>query len=466
MIEPSIGVMARPLALCCALMVLLALCAPAQAATRADPVERELRRLDRAGALADGEYEQRRKAYREVRAVARRLPGRRKVELMGVLGDLRRIAGQGSLTSSRVAPLWLTLQRNREWWTTRPLLAPGTRVSFPGSELVWQAVPGHGIQFHPLANFAKLNGLWSGRRYDARMERLAVELAAMAVDRAGGVAWEYSYPFGRVRAPWVSALAQGTALQSLARVSHRLGRDDLLALARRGLGIFEARPPVGVRVGGPRGGSHYLLYSGDRDLRVLNGFVQALVGLHDYAQIAGDERARVLFARGERAARVEVAGYDTGAWSLYSRGRSARESDLGYHRLLRDFLRSLCVRVPSGPYCDTAGAFTAYLRRPPTLELITQRARQRKTVRVRFALSKVSDLTVRIARGDRVMREARFRGGRGERFVQWRPRRSGRHAIEVVAVDLAGNRTVVRGTITVAKAKKPKREPRRRGGRK
>ena len=63
---------------------------------------------------------------------------------------------------------------------------------------------------------------------------------------------------------------------------------------------------------------------------------------------------------------------DTGAWSLYS---PAREADLGYHRLARDFLRSLCARLGrtdaarAAPYCRMAERFEGYLHQPPRLSL-------------------------------------------------------------------------------------------------
>mgnify|MGYP002146243922 CR=1 FL=1 len=39
---------------------------------------------------------------------------------------------------------------------------------------------------------------------------------------------------------------------------------------------------------------------------------------------------------------AKIGTFDTGAWSLYSRGApSTHESDLGYHTLLRDFLKQL-----------------------------------------------------------------------------------------------------------------------------
>src|SRR5262249_718669 len=103
---------------------------------------------------------------------------------------------------------------------------------------------------------------------------------------------------------------------------------DVLPIAGRGLGIFMTPPPQGVRYQ-TDGGAHYLQYSGKPHLEILNGFIQSLVGLFDYAKLTGDTIAQTLFQQGDAAAQKEVPRFDTGAWSLYSRdGASKPESDL------------------------------------------------------------------------------------------------------------------------------------------
>ena len=165
-----------------------------------------------------------------------------------MLAAVEGIAARRQLTPSRLAPLWLTLQRNLEWWTTGPLLASGRRVEFQGSELVWQYYPGQGLQLQMLGNFGKLNGLW-GTRANARLAVMLDELLPLAAERAGGLAWEYYFTFGGGRPPWVSGLAQGTAVQALARAATRLRRQaDVLPIAQRALAVFETPAPEGVRV--------------------------------------------------------------------------------------------------------------------------------------------------------------------------------------------------------------------------
>lgn len=408
-----------------------------------------------AGALTRSEHDERREAFDSAKKLVRRLPGRRRLELAGVLSNMERIAAQGSLTVSRLEPLWTILARNRQWWTTGPLIGAGRRVSFAGSEVVYQYFPGSGLQFHPLANFGKLNAFWEGKVYDDRLELLLDELLAFTAERGDGVAWEYYFPYGGGRPPWVSGLAQGTALQALARAAIRLGRkEEIMPLALQGLNVFEVAPPVGVRVR-TGDGAHYAIYSFNPRLRVLNGFIQALNGLHDFGAYANDDRARVLFADGERQARREVPSYDTGFWSLYSRMSVTRESDLGYHKLLRGFLMGMCERTATPVYCDTEARFGDYLVEPPELAIVTERLRGGRVGAVRFKLSKISHVTVRVARGHKLMLQ---RGGlfsHGERAVGWAaPRAKGDYAVRVTATDLAGNTRSVSGTIEVLRPKK------------
>ena len=494
--EPTIGPMRRPAVVFCVTSALLAASEGANAArlpvlsadgavsTRAEPAVRareavdpaltnlrervttppavtsasrtvlsELRRMRDRGVIDGATYRERRDVYRDFRSVVPRYSGVRRTEMAGVLRLVDAFAARGKLTSSRLPALWLMLSRNRQWWSMGPLLAARQRVEFEGSELVWQYFPGAGLQFHPLANFGKLNWLARTKGLGARSERLLDELLELPARRAGGIAWEYSFDYGGGRAPWVSGLAQGTGLQSMSKAAVRAGRgDEVLPLLRQGLEVFETRPPQGIRVKGPGGGIHYLEYSFAPGLRILNGFIQSIVGLWDFAVTASDERARRLFVEGERSARVEVPTFDTGAWSLYSRGTSMRESDLNYHVLVRDFLESLCDRYPADVYCDAERNFTRYLDEAPEVRLQTRRLRAGRTQALRCRLSKISTVWVRVTRGDRVVlsRSAVLSYGRKAQWLTV-PRRRGTYDVTFVSTDLAGNRGVLETTVDVVR---------------
>ncbi|HYF27129.1 MAG TPA: D-glucuronyl C5-epimerase family protein [Baekduia sp.] len=443
----------------------------ARAAAARRTVPGELRRMLLAGAIDQPTHDRWREVFEDSRLTWKRLSGRRRAELGAVIRTVQNLAASGRLTVTRSPSAFLTLARNRAWWASGPLLGFGRRVGFAGSRLVWQSYPGQGLQIQWLGTFGKANAFFSTGEHDDELRELLAEAERLAVQRAGGHAWEYLFRFDGGRPPWVSALAQGTALQAFSRAAIRLGEPRLFEVARGGLGIFRAAPPEGVRAPG----DHYLIYSSLPRLRVLNGFVQALNGLLDFARLANDEEGRALFAAGEARLRAELARYDTGAWSMYS---TRRESDLGYHKLVRDFLRGLCARLadardrasavqldPSGgaapapaapafpdpaPYCDTAERFTGYLRTPPELEVQPSTLRQGRRGAVRFKLSKISTVTFEVRRRGALIHRIVVRLGAGRRSLPLKPDKAGPLRVRLRAVDLAGNVGRAAGVVRVA----------------
>ena len=231
---------------------------------------------------------------------------------------------------------------------------------------------------------------------------------------------------------------------------------EIFPVTGRALAVFERTAPEGVRVRVGGGGTHYAQYSFEPSLRIINGFVQSLVGLYDYGRLADDDRARALYETGERRARREVPTYDTGAWSLYSRGSVQRESDLGYHTLLRDFLSSLCDRTQAETYCGAVERFTGYLAEPPELQVRTRRLRGGGYRRVAVSLSKVSYVTLRIQRAGRLV-HARYVGALsgGAHTLGWAvPRQAGAYTVELVARDLAGNAATVAAEVDVLRPRR------------
>jgi len=449
----------RRMTCCVFVALLLVVPATAQGAARKRTVSGELTRLAAAGAITTSERDERVRAFNAVKRTVKLLPkgSTRRNELSGVVGNVEGIAARRSLTGPRLVPLWLTLERNRAYWSANATGPSTRRISFPGSQLVWQWFPGQGLQFHPLANFAKLNQLWAGRSDD--MSQLLDELLALRVPRAGGTAWEYYFAFGGGRPPWVSGLAQGTGIQSITRVAQRTGRQaEVFPIANQALGVFATPPPAGVRVA-TADGAHYALYSFDPGLRVINGFIQALVGLYDLGKIGNDERARTLYAEGERVARVELPTFDTGAWSLYSRGSVEHESDLSYHQLLRAFLKSMCTRTEDPVYCDTELRFAQYELEAPQLSLVTTRLRGGTEGKLRLRLSKIARVGLRVERAGRLVSiRPAVVVGHGTPLLRWPvPRKAGAYDVELTAVDLAGNVGTAAGTLEVLKPKKRKR---------
>ena len=124
-----------------------------------------------------------------------KLSGTRKTELGAVMANVQAMASAGELIPSRLPVVFLTLERNRQWWTTEPLLSDDEHVSLPGSRIVWEHYPGQGIEIQWLATFGEANGYYLSGHENANLRQLLAEVIPLATQRAGGIAWEYMFPF-------------------------------------------------------------------------------------------------------------------------------------------------------------------------------------------------------------------------------------------------------------------------------
>jgi hypothetical protein len=434
------------------------------ASSRGGPlaVYRVLRRQLRTRRIGPASYRAYVNTFRRARAVRQRLAGARGSQLGYVIGTLEGIALEGRLIPSRLPELFLILRRNTQYWPSRPYPAPRDWVRFRGSELMFQYFPGRGLQLHPLGTFKRANLMHAncvhpqgtqaprcdvirgrsgprGRCHRVRLRRLLDEMSRLAVHRGRGfVAWEYMFDFGGGSPPWMSAMAQAEALKAYARAARLLDRPEYLQIARRALGAYEAPWPTGVRTRGPLGGTYYLQYSFAPRLYIFNAFLDAVMGLHDFAKLTGDERAGRLFRRAEPEARREVPYSDVGDWSRYNwRGD---ESDRSYHELLREVLQGLGIRL-GGIYCTYAIRYRHYQIDPPRLRFLGPRtAVDDRLTRLRFSLSKLSvvELIVYTGRRRAYRRFATFHRGGGS--LRWRPRSPGRYTVRLRAKELRTGR--------------------------
>lgn len=466
------------------------------ASSRGPTVYGALQALQRSGQLTAEAYGQDSATYTAALSAAKRLSGTRRAELASVISNVQQIAAAGELIPSRLPALMLTLESNVQWWSHEPLLAADQRVSLPESHLVWEYYPGQGLEIQWLATFGEANGYYDNGHENTQLRELLEEAIPLATQRAGGIAWEYFFHFDGGSPPWTSGLSQGTALQALARAYSRLKEPAYLRAAKQALGIFETPPPAGVRVARPAG-TLYAEYTYAPTDRILNGFIQALNGLYEYAKLTGDPLGRQLFEAGDAEARAIVPSYDTGSWSKYDQ---YTESNLNYHELLAEFLQGLCTRTeqgepgapppatptpPSPPpaapnpgassppasttggatasasqasaaipgdqiYCTTAQRFTADLHTPPAIALLTRKLPEGVRGGVQLSLSKVADVSLTIRRGAKVVwtNGALVEGGK-PRLLWVTPDKPGTYSVSVSAADLAGNSATASGTIVL-----------------
>jgi hypothetical protein len=307
-------------------------------------VSSALQALQRSGQITPALYAKYTSAYAAAKRSLGRLGGTRRAELGAVLANVEAMAAGGYFIASRLPVIFLTLERNRQWWTSESLLESGTRISFPGSRIVWEHYAGQGIEIQWLGTFGEANGYYLSGHENANLRQLLGEVLPLATQRAGGIAWEYMFQFDGGKPPWTSGLSQGTALQVLARAWSRFKEQPLRNAAQQALGVFETAPSSGVR-SKTTAGANYAEYTYAPSDRILNGFIQAVVGLYDYTQITKDPLGLKLFEEGDAEARAATPQYDTGAWSLYDQ---FSESNLNYHELLTEFLQHLCERTRKG----------------------------------------------------------------------------------------------------------------------
>jgi D-glucuronyl C5-epimerase-like protein len=403
----------------------------------------------RSHAITQATYRQDTAGFNLALKTEKHLNGTRRTELTAVTETLHQIAASGELTASRLPALFLTLNRNRQWWTTGPLLSSGQRIEFAGSPLVWQYYPGQGIQLQVLGNFGKADGLFTAGRADyGQLEQLLAQMIPLAAKRGGGMTWEYYFEFDGGQPPWTSAMSQATGLEALTRAFEATGNGYYLDVARQAMPVFTAAPPAGVAVKTALG-IRFLQYTFAPSISIINAFLQTLIGLDDYALESNNPLAMRLFSAGNAEAMAEVPQFDTGAWSLYQPGV---EDDLSYHELVTGFLQQLCTMTSAPVYCATAGHFKAYEKTPPTLQQLTLRARVRKATTLRFRLSKISRVGIVVTQGATTtfQTSATFPYG-VDHFTIPALKRTGTYGIRLTATDLAGNFTRISGTLQVAK---------------
>jgi D-glucuronyl C5-epimerase C-terminus len=488
------------------LIAALAGLAPAQAGARGPSVSAALQSLERSGAITEAVYRQYAGAYAAAQSSLKKLSGTRRAELGSVIANVQGMAATGALTPTRLPVVFVTLERNRQWWTTQPLVSSRVRVSFPESKIVWEYYAGQGIQIQWLGTFGEANGYYLSGHENANLRQLLGEVLPLATTRAGGIAWEYMFHFDGGAPPWTSGLSQGTALQVLARAWSRFKEPAYLTAAQQALGIFQTAPPTGVRVK-TAAGAEYAEYTYAPSDRILNGFIQADVGLYDYTSITHDPLGLRLFEAGDAEARAEVPHYDTGAWSMYDQ---YGESSLNYHELLTEFLKHLCERTRKGPptstavvpvpsptpapgggsggngssetggasaavarvperlqasaastatpiagdaiYCSTAQKFTTDLHTPPVVSLITSTLPTSSRAGVQVSLSKVSTVRITVRRGGSTVWSNGATVERGRPKLLWAtPSQTGAYSVTITATDLAGNFTTANGTIVLTR---------------
>jgi D-glucuronyl C5-epimerase C-terminus len=423
---------------------LAAVAAARAAKPRADrrAVYRALRRGLASTRVSKGQYRRWRRWYVASIRTYRHLRGARRQQLGYQIDALESLALRDMLSPTRMPAAFAQLERNRRYWPSLPYPAPRDQVSFKGSEVLYVFFPGEGLQMHPLSTFKKANLIHGACERgesscdETALRRLLDEMERFAVHRRRNYwAWEYMFEFDGGPPPWISGMAEATAIQAYGRAGDLLADPHYFDVARKALPAFEMTPPLGVRTTGFAGGIHYLQYSFAPRLYIFNAFLQSLIGLRDFGLIADDETATKLFEEAEPEAEKEIPYSDVGDWSRYSyRGPEATRD---YHELLREFLASLCTRRVAKVFCEYANKYRGYQVDPPTLTYTgPETTTAKQLTSLRFRVSKLSAVEARVYRGEKLVYDkiATFRRGIGA--FAWRPRGPGLFTVRLGAKEL------------------------------
>jgi len=197
-------------------------------------------------------------------------------------------------------------------------------------------------------------GYWEraldGEATHDRFLGLADWLVRQAQPGPDGVVWRTALPLPKyeIAEPWPSAMGQGEAISVLLRAHAHAGEQRYADVAVQALGpmaVDVAEGGVARRIDG-----HLVLeeYPAARPVAILNGWIFALLGVHELATAGGEPAAAALFEESYAGLLALLPRYDTGWWSLYSLYPHARP-DLAkpfYQRLHPVMLDALAMVRP------------------------------------------------------------------------------------------------------------------------
>lgn len=178
---------------------------------------------------------------------------------------------------------------------------------------------------------------------------------------------DFDWPYKeRLRAPWYSGLAQGNGVSLLVRAAAATGDSryaDAAHLAFAPLALAVDRG--GVLITDDRGDTWIEEYLVARPSHILNGFIWALWGVHDYAVWSKRPDAAQLWARCVETLRSRLGEFDTGWWSLYEARDEGREmlASRYYHTLHITQLQVMHRLTGLPEFSDCAARFQHYLDR-------------------------------------------------------------------------------------------------------
>ena len=192
----------------------------------------------------------------------------------------------------------------------------------------------------------------------------------MRRNRQGVLVWmhDFDWPYRQwLDAPWYSGLAQGCGLSLLVRAARATRHDKYAAAAHEAFASLRLNvADGGVLVTDEQGDTWIEEYLVHPPSHILNGFMWALWGVHDYAQWSGRADAASVWTHAVGTLTRRIEDFDTGWWSLYEARHNEREmlASRYYHTLHITQLRVMHRLTEIAHFGQVADRFQSYLDQP------------------------------------------------------------------------------------------------------
>jgi hypothetical protein len=151
----------------------------------------------------------------------------------------------------------------------------------------------------------------------------------------------------------------------LVRAHSQTKKPEYLEAAQRAFASFLA--PVaegGVSFTDSNGDLWFEEYIVSPPTHILNGFIWAAWGVHDYYLATGENTAKVLFQAAVKTLLKNLSAYDLGFWSLYEQSgtRMKMVASPFYHQLHVAQLRVMHALTGEETFADVASRWESYGR--------------------------------------------------------------------------------------------------------
>lgn len=176
--------------------------------------------------------------------------------------------------------------------------------------------------------------------------------------------WEYR---DTLKAPWYSSLSQGQGVSLLLRAHRETGYGPYLKAAREAFETFKTDVEAGgVTYTDDAGNLWFEEAIVAPPTHILNGFMWAAWGVHDFSVYTGDSEARKLFMASVKTLKENLSSFDVGYWSLYEQSGTKMKmlASPFYHNLHIVQLKVMHGLTGEGFFRDFAERWEGYRDNP------------------------------------------------------------------------------------------------------